>query len=205
MGPSDLPENVYLPGQAQHEQKVSERVESTDPLDFESAVEILSRGAIREMRLPSGWVRGERKEREEERMYSYESFHPRGRPDVMLWFYYRGHRVSDAAAAAFRQMLTGPAQVLSPDEIRSVAEVIRDKSDPDDFRIVMAKTEEIGGRRILSLEGRYVDAQEDAYTLYADSGGSGEVVQEIHYRAPKADYLGHLVEAKAAFRSIVWK
>src|SRR5262249_29954654 len=94
---------------------------------------------------------------------------------------------------------------LGPDEIKDVAQVIRDKSNQDDFELFSPRTESLNGKMVLVIEGRYVEAQEDAYSIYVDADGSGRLIRELHYRAPKYQFLRYLTSARKTFRSIVWK
>src|SRR5215470_15272320 len=155
MGPGDVPDKVLVPKEAQVE-RMKDKAEDFDPLLADVTSHVLSRGQVREMRLPPGWFRGETKEREEEKPYSYEMFHPGTKNDVMLWFFYRGQKASDSAAESFREVLDKPPHVLTPAEIKSLAEVIRDKSDPDDFRMSGAHTEKINNKTVLVIDGRYI-------------------------------------------------
>lgn len=162
-----------------------------------------SRGQIKAIELPKGWVKGKEKERTESSQTSYEVFHPPDRPDVMLWFFYRGTKIVAEAQAQFGLLLEKPAHLLSPGELANVSEIIRDKSDGNHFRILAARTESIGGKMVLTVEGRYLDSGEDAYSIYIDAGN--KVIEEVHFRSPKADYLRYLKDAKAAVQSIKWE
>lgn len=204
MGPADLPEKVYYPKMVQVEHMNSQDRASLDPLS-DLTGEVLSVAEVKEMRLPPGWLRSASKERQEEKIYSYELFRLKDRPDVMLWFYYRGYKLGESASNNFRECLGKPPHVILPAELKGLSGVIRDKGDPDDFKITGAHTESLNGKTVLVVEGRYVEAQEDAYTVYVDADGTGSVVRELHYRAPKLDYPRFLRDAKRSFQSIVWK
>src|SRR5262250_994543 len=70
-----------------------------DPLS--SDLDVVSRGQIREMRLPPGWTGGE-KENSGTHLYSYQEFHLLNSPSVMIWFFYRGSLVGEEAGLSFR-------------------------------------------------------------------------------------------------------
>jgi hypothetical protein len=204
MEPGDLPDEVYYPRMAEVEHMNSQDSASFDPLSDVDG-EVLSVAEVKQMRLPPGWVRGTSKERQEEKRYSYELFHRKDKPDVMLWFYYRGYKLGESASDNFRACLSKSPHVILPAELKELSDVIRDKSDPHGFKITGAHTESLNGKIVLAVQGRYVEAQEDAYTVYMDANGTGSVVRELHYRAPKPDYVRFLPEVKSSFRTIVWK
>lgn len=205
MGPGELPRPAEAPKQADIERIDSEVRESFDPLAPEVENEVLDRGEVRRMVLPKGWILGEVRDKGEEKQYSYATFHPREAANVLLWYFYRGYKMNEREASEFKQVLDKPAHMLTAPETRSVAQIIRDKSDPDNFRLMAAKTEEINGKKVLVVEGRYVEADDDAYSIYIDADRLGRTVQELHFRAPKDQYHRYLKDAKSAFGSIAWK
>jgi hypothetical protein len=85
-----------------------------------------------------------------------------------------------------------------------LVKVVRDKSH--DFEVRSEKTEDLNGKRILSVEGEYKDSgHTGSQTLYVDSDGTGSAVQEISYTASGQDYKLNMNKAQQAFKSIIWK
>lgn len=165
---------------------------------------IVSRGAILCMNVPEQWLWGKRKTRDETQ-FSFLEFHPEGKPEVMLWFFYRGHKLTETIADSFKSLLALPSHLMTPQEVGSVEGVIRDKFRREFFELISARTEQLNGRAVLVVQGRYKESQEDSYSIYIDADGSGSVVQELHFQAPKDAYRHYIHEARKSFSSIIWK
>jgi hypothetical protein len=172
---------------------------------FSDDLDVVTRGPVRSMRLPSGWSWGDRRNSGSQ-LNSYQELYLRENPEVTIWFFYRGNRISEGATKAFQRILQAPDHLLTKTEIGSISEILKDQSDSKCFDLLIAKTADVSGCRILIIEGRYKETQLDRYHIYldADSRDRGGVIQEIFYQAPKADYFRHLAEARAAFNSIQW-
>lgn len=163
-------------------------------------------GQISQMQIPADWVEGGPYEfRGGMGTRSFREMHPRADSGAKLCFFYRGLPVKEHSAAAFREVLSKPAHVLVPSEIKVLGEVMRDKSASGEFISVVARTEDINGRRVLVVEGRYIQSQHDVFAYYVDSDGSGKFVQEIYFHAPKEKYLQFSRQAREAMKSIQWK
>jgi hypothetical protein len=161
----------------------------------------ISTGQIEAMSVPDGWVK-----RADVRLAAgagLVEYHPPGHNDIRLNSFYRGSRISAEAAQAFNQCLAKPPHDLKQDELQTLSQVLRDKSY--DFN-GSAKTEDLNGKRVLVVEGRYTDKEHTAsQTIYVDSDGTGSAVQEISYTACAQDYQANLNKAQKAFNSIIWK
>jgi hypothetical protein len=175
-----------------------------DLLSDELETAIVSRGAVLCMNLPEGWLWGKRKSRDESQ-FSFLEFHPDGKPTVMLWFFYRGQKLNDTAAHSFRNLLAQLPHLLTPQEISAVSAVVREKGKPEFFELISARTEQLNGKMVLQLQGRYKAGQEGAYSLYIDSDGTGSTVQELHFQAHKDEYRHYINEARKSFSSIIWR
>src|SRR4030095_3116550 len=151
-------------------------------------VERISRGQVEMMKLPAGWVSGAEKGRTEA-AYSYKEFHPEEGPDSMICFFYRGRRAGQDSSKSFRDVLAKPPHALTASEIESIGQILRDKRDPKDFKMTSCRTEDVNGRRVLVVQGRYNEIQEDALAMLidADKDPAGSAVQEIFFQAPAAD------------------
>jgi len=163
--------------------------------------EEISTGQIHSMVMPAGWEK-----RSDVRLPAgagLVEFHPHGQDDVRLNAFYRGRRVGIEAANAFKECLAKPPHQLQDQELKVLAVVLRDKGS--DFDIFSARTIDLNGKRVLSVEGCFKDQEKTGEkTLYVDSDGTGSAIQEISYCAHGKDYQRYLGEAEKAFRSIIW-
>jgi hypothetical protein len=163
---------------------------------------LLSTGQIEAMRVPEGWVK--RDNANIRAGAGLTEFHPVGHDDIRLNSFFRGTRISEKAARAFKDCLAKSPHNLTPEELKGLSQVVRDKSY--DFKVRSAKTENLNGKRILSVEGQYKDGgHTGSHTLYVDSDGTGSAVQEISYTASGQDYNFNMDKAQQAFKSIIWK
>ena len=168
--------------------------------------EIKNLGQINDITLPEGWVGGEPyRFTSSVGSRSFRAIHPADQPGICLGFYYRGLPVSNESANNFNSLLAKSSHVLTAAEVLSVSEILRDKSSRQDFTIMVARTEDINGKRVLVVEGRYKEINEDAFAIFIDASGDGKAVQEVYYQAPKATYLIYLKAARDAIRLIKWK
>lgn len=173
--------------------------------DVSSApVEVLNCGQIERMKLPPGWQANQKQEGKIGNS-SYRDYTPPDNKEVKMVFFYRGRPVEPGSASAFHGLLEKPAHSLSPAELKSIAEVIRDRQDARDFQMLSARTEDLNGKRVLIVEGRYIQIQQDTYAVLVDADGSGKAVQEIFFQAPKENYMRFSREAKESIKSIQWK
>lgn len=167
--------------------------------------EVRNRGQIAEMTLPEGWVEappvvfsgGQG-------MKSRRVIHPPDLPAVRLTFFYRGLPMNRRAGQAFLKVLQQPPHDISDEEWNSLTVLLRDR-DPEEFTRFTARTEDWNGRRVLVVEGRYLELQEDNLEIFVDAVGDGRTVQEILYQAPKDLYNRYLRGAETALKSIKWK
>lgn len=166
--------------------------------------ETISSGQINSMSVPEGWLkRGPVNLRAGEGL---AEFHAPSDSDVRLNSYYRGNRISNDGASAFKKCLDSVAHAITKgsDEMKSLSEVLDGKSRY--FNISSAFTEELNGKKVLVVEGSHKDAEHTtSRTVYVDSDGTGSAVQEITYSAPGATFKAHLPEAEKAMKSIKWK
>jgi hypothetical protein len=164
----------------------------------------VSIGQVHEMKIPSGWMEGQ-SVKPVGGSSLFREFHPSEDPEVKLCFFYRGRRVSDQSAKAFHSALEQPAHTLKANELESLREVLREKGNPQQFNITAARTEDLNGKRVLVVEGKYLNTELESRALFVDSDGSGSAVQEIYYQAPRAQYAQNLQAAIDAMKSIRWK
>jgi hypothetical protein len=165
---------------------------------------ITNHGQIAKMTLPAGWEEGPSTSGGIGTR-SFREVHPIADPDAKLCFYYRGLPTSAEAGKSFRTVLDKPPHILTRAEIGSLNEVLRGKNDPTVFSPVMIKTEDINGKRVLTVNGRLNEKQADVKSILIDADGSGTVVQEVYFQAPKELYLRYMKAARDAMESIEWK
>lgn len=168
------------------------------------APEVSNLGQIKKMEMPIGWEAGPDYSRRQHSA-SYQEFHPNGQKDCQLGFYYRGRRTSESAGEKFHDILSAADHELSKAEYRSLEEVLRDKAKDDDFTVKSARTEELNGKRVLIVEGRYNKNQNDSKHIFIDSDGTGTAVQEVFFQAPKDKFALYANAASQSMKTVRWK
>jgi len=168
--------------------------------------EISNQGQISKMDLPCGWVERDKSDVTSNiGARSVREFTPPDAPDVKLSFFYRGLPCSETTGDAFKGILSKPPHHVTPTELKTLTEILRERGDNSAFSILAARTEDLNGKRVLIVEGRYRQTQQDLHEVIIDTDGTGRTVQEVFFQAPKDKFPRHLSEAKAALRSIAWK
>jgi len=162
-------------------------------------------GQVADMKLPAGFVAGQKNDGGFGNSGSFQEFHSAGDADVKVFFQYRGHRMSQDASDKFHHLLSEPPHNLRQSEIDQLGEVLEGKSQPTDFQITTAKTQDIHGKRVLVVEGDYLNFGLRSRTLYVDSDGTGSAVQEIAFQAPKDLFNKNVVQGTKSLESINWK
>lgn len=173
-------------------------------VDVASSDAIENQGQVKRMSIPKGWhenapLAGATPDS------SVRSLHPSGSNAATMNFYYRGIPLNENTAASFSETLAKPPHALSSTEWKAIAPLLGDKCQADAFRTLSARTQDINNKRVLVVEGRYSESQQDTYHVYVDAGGAGKVVQEIFYKAPKEEYPRYFREATGAIKSIDWR
>lgn len=168
------------------------------------SLEVTDLGQISKMELPPGWEEG-LDEQSRQHAATYRHYHPVGEPECQIGFYYRGRRTSDAAGRHFLDVLNKPPHKLTRQEFDSLGDVVRDKSEPEDFQVTNVRTIDISGKVVLLVEGRYKDIQQDSKHIFIDADGSGTAVQEIFFQAPKERFPVYAKLAEQSMKSIQWK
>lgn len=161
-------------------------------------------GQIDSITIPPGWIEVH-EEKGRDVPFTMRRFQPADDENPILAFFYRGRRIDKDSAERFRQILALPAHVLSKKEFDDLKAVLRDKNDPEEFQVVIAKTEEFNGKRVLIVEGRYLGISEDNRHMFIDSDGTGSAVQEVFYQAHRRVFPLYYRTAAAAMKTIKWK
>jgi len=176
----------------------------SQPAGFSNLPEVKDLGQIAEMKLPKGFVCGT-PDSAGGKTKSFQEYHSSGDPLLKVYFEYRGHRMSEGSSKTFHQLLTEAPHTLRQAEVNKLTEVLQDKSDPGAFRISVSKTVDINGKRVLVVEGQYLQQGLQARTLFVDSDGTGSAVQEITFQAPVNSFSKGIVDGAKSLESIEWK
>lgn len=170
-----------------------------------SGPKVLDRGQISSMTMPAGFERG----KAIGSTYANDSFQEytlNRNPDVKFYFEYRGRRMGADSSKAFHDILEKPPHSLAPQEIESLRQVLgANRSNKEDFKINSARTEDLNGKRVLTIDGRYPQHGLSARTVFVDSDGTGSAVQEITFQAPTAEFFKNSAASLNSLKSIKWK
>jgi hypothetical protein len=128
---------------------------------------------------------------------------PKDNPQVELNIFYGGPSFDMDAARKFHELLEKPPHLLSSAELKAVGDTLGNKADHQYFKILSAKTEELNGRTVLSIEGNYTQWPISAQVKYVDSGHDGSSVRAVSYTAPTKDYAKYLLQANKSFKSLI--
>src|ERR1700679_1101620 len=113
--------------------------------------EVKDIGQIDLMKLPLGFVIGKSSQPGFTSSF-FQEYHLEADPTVKVYFEYRGKRMSSDSSDRFRDLLTAPPHNLSQGELEQLGEVLQAKSDHARFRTMVAKTQDINGKRVLVIE-----------------------------------------------------
>src|SRR5262249_58084907 len=100
---------------------------------------------------------------------------------------------------------TRPQHSVTKQELETVEAVLRDKGNPEYFRLSSARTQAFNGKMVLVVEGHYIEANDEALTVYVDADGKGCTVDELHFRAPETEYKQYMPDVQKALDSVVWR
>jgi len=162
-------------------------------------------GQIASIELPDGWI----EEAEEPSMFSggrhSRTFSSPNNSEVRFTFFYRGYPVSEADAEKFSEALGKPPHMVLSAEFHSLSEILGNLSDQDVFKPLISKTDVLNGKTVLVVEGEWLLADQYCQQIFINADGSGTVVQEIFFQAPKLEYARHMKMMKQIFSAINWK
>jgi hypothetical protein len=162
-------------------------------------------GQINGLTEPSKWVPGQPSPK-----IGYIEYHPGANDLVKLYTYDRGRRLDPDVAKTFADVLYNYApHTLKADELSALQKngVLRDKGPNAGFTPLIAKTEDLNGRRVLVVEGTWKPENLHVRTVYVDADikKDGSVIQELSYQAPASIYHQYLTQARKAIQSVTWK
>jgi len=164
-----------------------------------------SHGQVAAMHTPLGWVAGTSVHRDLG-TNSWVPFSPPNESGTVLAFYYRGLPIGTQATKAFRDVLAAPPHTLSPTELTAIGAVLRSQPQESSFPLREAETRDLHGKRIVLLEGHYLESGEDVLHLFVDASPSEErsAVQEIIFQAKPEAFARYRDVVQASLASIVW-
>ncbi|MDP3509207.1 MAG: hypothetical protein Q8T09_14640 [Candidatus Melainabacteria bacterium] len=168
-------------------------------------IQVIDRGQISSMSMPAGFEKG----KTVGGTYandSFQEYHLSSNANVKFYFEYRGRRMGVESSKVFHDTLEKPPHALAAQELESLHQVLgANRSNKDDFKINSARTEDLNGKRVLTIEGRYPRHNLSARTVFVDSDGTGSAVQEITFQAPTAEFFKNTAASLNALKSIKWK
>lgn len=169
-------------------------------------MEVINHGQIERMSIPDGWVEGPPATFQGIGTRSLREFHPLEAPEAQLCLFYRGLPVNEQAGQSLVSLLNKPDHELSGEELSSLREILRERSDPEVFELVsVPQVRNLNSRLVLLIEGSYKQADKYLEEILIDADGTGRVVQEIYFIAPADAYCAYAAQAKQSFDSIRWK
>lgn len=165
-----------------------------------------SGGAIANIDLPANWTNGRHSENPTTGR-KYDELFPKGASESSprIQIYERGLDVGATAAANFSRLLGAPDHRLDDNELKSLGNVLDNKTRSSEFRIDQGWTETVNGKRVLFVEGEFLEDHKKSLSMIVDRDGTGAQTQELTYIAPSSKYDGKRSEALNSFKSISWR
>lgn len=120
---------------------------------------------------------------------------------VLLCIFFSGRKIVNPVPLL--SVLRESRHRLMQSELAEIREVLREKSLENHFKIMLAKTEEINGQNVLSIDGMYTKHQYMSTVKYIQSPRDPRIISEVSYTTLTKDYFRYLVEAQSCFDSIV--
>lgn len=167
-------------------------------------MELSNLGRLRNLQLPEGWLNARELLGQVGNSYLIY-FTPPTKPDVQICFHFRGKLLKAEYGSKFESLLSSPAHHLSLAETQRIVKVIGNQASSEVFELEQARTEDINGVTVLSIQGRYCDIDRYTYSIYINGSNQGCAVQEIYFLAPTSEYVQHLPEFLRTIRSINWQ
>jgi hypothetical protein len=168
-------------------------------------MEILDKGLFKRISIPDGWVLLDMRDEARMGIFYLSEFQPPDDPDVRLSFFYRGRPEGRMASENFKNLLSKPPHELAEQELLPVMTIMRNLSDPREFKALSVRTEDLNGKRVLVADGIWDQPPLKTKHMFIDAEADGGVVQEMYYRAPEDLYDQYLRLAVDSFNSIEWK
>lgn len=172
-------------------------------MQAQAITSVENEGYVKSMKLPSSWIDCSRPRPEWAGPF-WRTFRPASGSKVRLSFFDRGRPISESGGSALKGLLEKVPSVLTPSDLRSLGDVLRDAALVDEFNFLNARSEMFNGRPVIVIEGRWNELQEDCL-WYITADAECTWVYEIIYQAPKLDYPLHLKQVRDCLKTIEWK
>jgi hypothetical protein len=164
-------------------------------------MQINNHGQIECLTLPTNWREGA--SHQGPRLEFERTFSPVPCQTAKLQLWFRGAPISDPGRIAFDVVLSKPKRILLPSEVASLSEVMGWMAN-DTFHIMVARVDEVGGRKVLIVEGRYIPKEIDYYAVLLQNPKAHDYIQDIYFQASKDEFPLFIKEVKQAIYNIQW-
>jgi hypothetical protein len=159
-------------------------------------------GVVHSFEIPDDWRTDKRLDLGERQVSVFKD----PNSDYILFCHlYRDVELSRGAAEKFQTALYAPFHELSEAEIQDLEPVIEGLSNKDVFKINLADTAYVNERRVIRIQGEWLEQRVSTMSCFIDNGGKGRRVQNLYFSAP----TGHLDKyenlADQIFLSIKWQ
>lgn len=159
-------------------------------------------GAIAQFEIPDEWRADERLDLGERQI---SVFRDASNDDVLFCHVYREVELSRGNAEKFQVALYKPFHELSGTEIEELEPVIEGLSNKDVFEIKLADTAYVNERRVIRIQGDWLEQGVSVMSCFIDDGGKGQRVQNIYFSAPTGQLEKYEKLADQIFLSIKWQ
>ncbi len=164
---------------------------------------IESIGQVRLMTLPPNWNMKKREDKDGTQTF-YEVWASPEDESTTFEFYYRATPIKDSIAKAFSLILRSDPHPLNTREIQSLGIMISYAFDKELFNLIDISTENLNGRRVLMIEGEFMQDGITRLHIFVDADNTGRAIQELIFQAPTSDYSNSVKVGERAFDSIIW-
>jgi hypothetical protein len=159
------------------------------------------RDFIASMRVPEGWKELPQTHSDQRAMWK---FAVSGDMQAVFCLFSLGIPVGPQDAYNLCFLLTVPSHTLQPGELQSVGRIFRHDPEGTAFRIESAHTKDMGQRRILFLEGTWIQDGLRMLRIFVPRGPGGTIIEEIYFLAPPDKYALYREAVDAVLQSIEW-
>lgn len=129
-------------------------------------------------------------------------YHAPGSVNAKLGVVHRPYTVPQRIYDDFIELLARKPFILTPSQVIQIADVLG--SMQYDFKVLVCRTVDVAGRRVLQVEGRWWD-DSDSQALILPGNPEQADVYEVFFRAAKGQFPVFLPAARKAFSSINWQ
>jgi len=168
-----------------------------------TTTEIIQHGQVKRLALPPGWTETDIT-RGDTHGISLREFSPADNDDVCLCFFYRGFPFELPTGAAFNSVLAAPPHSLQTKEIKSIADILEEICQPESFKPLAIHTQDLNGKTVLLVEGRWLKQDLDTYSLYIAADESGCAVQQIYLLAATNLFPKYIKDVKDCLKNTEW-